>query len=41
MRSFLSYLGTALYILILSSLWAVVVVAFTIAAVSLIGELVT
>lgn len=41
MKAFLSCLGDALYILVLSLLWAVVVVAFFIAAVSLVGELVT
>jgi hypothetical protein len=40
-RGFLSYLGTAIYILILSVLWAVVVLAFFIAAVDLIGAIAT
>ena len=41
MKGFLSHLGDALYILILSVLWAVVVLAFFIAGVSLLGELAT
>jgi hypothetical protein len=38
-RTFLSYLGDAVYILILSVLWAVVVLAFFIAGVSLLGKI--
>ena len=39
MRAFLSYLGDALYILILSVLWAVVALAFFIAAVDLVARI--
>lgn len=39
MRAFLSYIGDALFILILSLLWAVVVLAFFVAAVDLISAI--
>ena len=41
MKAFLSCVVDAVFILVLSLLWAVVVVAFFIAAVELVGELAT
>lgn len=39
MKAVLAYLGWALYILILSLLFAVVVIAFTVAAIDLLGKI--